>query len=215
MSDSLFYYEYAKANLCVFNDNLASLIQLQAMVVAILFKLFIDNPRVAFDLLPLACNTAMRLGLGDRSKRDLTREDHAAITTQNLYWILLYLDSYICGLLNENPFLDISKAKSETLVVMQLAARNTAQTVRSSEILLLNVGLALSIEIFDIQQRIANLHLPDVSQRKAQNVQFEEIRQLEQELDDFKVVCDAIFPQGEIVNVVARQVLLISAEEHC
>ena len=214
MSDSLFYYEYAKANLRVFNDNLASLTQLQAVVVAILFKLFIDNPRAAFDLLPLACNTAVRLGLGDRSKRDLTREDHEAITTQNLYWILLYLDSYICGLLNENPFLDVSKAKSETLVVMQHAARNTAQTVRSSEILLLNVGLALSIELFDIQQRIANLHLPDVSQRKARNVQFEEIRRLEQELDDFKAVCDAIFPQGEIVNVVARQVHLILAGEH-
>lgn len=123
---------------------------------------------------------------------------------QNLYWTVLYLDAYVCGLLGQKPFFDLSGAKKSTLKVMQHVASNTSKIVRSSKELLFNVGLALSIELFDIQKRIADLPLQNVSSKQARDATITDIRALETELDDFKAVCDAIFLPGEVVNVVAR-----------
>lgn len=214
MSESLHYYIFAKANLLVHNNSLASLTQLRTVVLIVLFELFTSNARFAFDSLYLACNTTVRLGLCEQFQHHPRRTDEETVSMQNLYWVVLYLDSYICGVLNEHFFFDISKVKSETLVVMQHAAKNTAQIIRSPQKLLLNVGLALSIELFDLQKRIAGLPLYDVS-RKAKREQSEKILRLRRELDDFKVVCDAIFPPGEVVTVVARFVCSLLWKEGC
>lgn len=188
---------FARANLNTLESGLTSITQLKTAVLIMLFHLNADNVRSVLRLLSLACDSVSRLGLRDDT------------SMQSLYWTVLYLDSYICGFLKKPPFLDISTTKSATLAVMQQAASNQNRIVRSSLEFLLNVGLALSLELLDLQKRIANLELNDSQINKARKVPFTEIRKLEKELESFKAVSNAFFPTGEIVNVIARFVRIL------
>lgn len=165
--------------------------------------MFIDNPAAAYDHLSLVCSTTTRLGLVQRYSYSVTTGRDEDTPMQNLFWTILYLDGHICGMLNKKPFLDDAGTGSATLVVMQHAAKNAARIVRSSQGLLLNVGLALQIELIKIQRRIANLpshqSLDDTSVTS-----LVQIGHFRKELDDFWNITERIFPLGEVVNVVAR-----------
>lgn len=89
---------------------------------------------------------------------------------------------------------------------MQHVVKNNGRLVQSHQSLILTAGLALQIELFKIERRMADFNAKhdgtDTPLRD--NVKAQEKRHLTQELEDWKVVFDSIFPSGKVVNVVAR-----------
>lgn len=177
--------------------QITSLTQLRTVMSMMLFRLITESAVAAMDLLNIACMAAVNLGLYQEFYFSGHIAEDENTPRQNLLWTILYFDMYLCGLLAKPSFIDTYSSEAATLAAIRHAAQNVGRHVRSSQSLILTVGLALQIELFKLMR---------LGCRANHKQDFRELRRIKSELEDWEVLFTNIFPQDEVVNVVARSV---------
>lgn len=176
-------------------NQITSITQLRTVLSLIVFYLFTNGPAAALKLLDIACLATINLGLYNEFANCEEVRDNENTPDQNTFWMVLYLDLVMCGLLARPPFIDTHSSGDATFAIVRHAAMNVKEYVRSSQGFLLTVGLALQIELFKIMRRISIARSKD---------DLKELKNIEGELDDWEALFTNIFPQDEVVNIVAR-----------
>lgn len=176
-------------------NQITSITQLRTLLSLIILFLFTEGPAAALELLDIACLATINLGLYKEFANCETFGDNENTPKQNTFWMVLYLDLVMCGLLAKPPFIDSYSSENATFAIVRHAARNVRECVRSPQGFLLTVGLALQIELFKIMRRISTARSKD---------DLEGLKYIKGELDDWEALFTSIFPQDEVVNVVAR-----------
>lgn len=177
----------------------------------IIFQMTTKGPRTAKRCLALARTATVKLGLYAQYAFQPRVRDMEDTPNQNLLWSVMYLDIYISGMLGCPSLAETSGTEAATLSAIRHAAQNVNRLVRSSQGLLLNVALALQIELFKVSrsiQIVVNAMVEnEADQGVMSNEHFLETERLRQELVDWDVVMTNIFPKDEAIHVLARYVM--------
>lgn len=161
----------------------------------ILYNVVTESPASALELLDIACLATTNLGLCQETSPSGLTNDTESFAKQNLLWTVLYFDMYLCGLLAKPTFIDVRISEAATAHAVRDAAKDVTACRRMPQNFILRVGLAMQLQLFKLMRRCA---------KTKSGHSFGEIRALKKELEDWDTLFKHIFPQDEVVKVVAR-----------